>query len=102
MPKALTQPRLYNTVADNLWGSNANWGEPAKGDKANSEPTTEVSFELFEPFELYYKYCGIADNHNGKQHASLSLQKLWATKQWEHCVFAFVYQSVRSTLTLWQ
>lgn len=55
-----------------------------------TERATEVSFELFEPFELYYKYRGAVDNHNGRRHAPISLEKTWATKQWEHRAFAFV------------
>ena len=52
--------------------------------------TTRVSFELTEPFHLYYQYRGVVDSHNARRHSPISLEETWATKTWEHRVFAFV------------
>ena len=34
--------------------------------------------------------CNTVDDHNGKQHSTISLEAVWAMKQWPNHVFAFV------------
>ena len=56
----------------------------------NSGDATQITFELTEPFHLYYKYRGVVDAHNTRQHSSILLEETWVTKSWEHHMFALV------------
>jgi len=84
----------YITMLMGTFGSQLEGGEEAKVSRwvqsENSTSATQVSFQLTEPFYLYYKYRGAVDAHNARRHAPISLEETWATKTWEHRVFAFI------------
>ena len=47
-----------------------------------------TSFELTEPFHLYYRYRGAVDPHKAKTDSLIPIEETWATKTWEHMVLA--------------
>lgn len=51
---------------------------------------TRAIFQYHEPFHQYYQYRGVCDMHNARRHSPISLEETWATKTWEHRVFAFI------------
>ena len=79
----------YVTMLMAMFGSGLSAGEDAKVTRT-IEGTTRVTFELAEPFHLYYKYRGVVDVHNARRHSPISVEETWATKTWEHRVLAFV------------
>lgn len=49
-----------------------------------------VSFQYPEVIANHFKYRHIVDDHNAKRHAPISLEVVWATKEWEKRVFTFL------------
>ena len=35
--------------------------------------------------------CHSVDDHNAKRHSPISIEVVWASKQWPNCVFAFLF-----------
>lgn len=68
-------------------------GNKAKAIRSWSEEDGSLSravFQYTEPYHYYYEYRGVCDQHNARRHAPISLEQTWATKTWEHRVFAFI------------
>lgn len=84
----------YITMLMGTFGSELGAGDNGKVTRTvndeNSNSVSKIAFELTEPFHFYYKYRGVVDAHNARRHSPISLEETWATKTWEHRVFAFV------------
>ena len=49
-----------------------------------------TTFQYPETIHNHFKYRNSVDDHNGKCHSPISLEVVWATKQWPNRVFAFL------------
>ena len=49
----------------------------------------ETHFLYPEVISNHFRFCHSVDNHNVQRHAPISLEYIWATKWWPHCVFSF-------------
>ena len=49
-----------------------------------------VTFQYPEVIANHFKYRHIVDDHNARRHSPISLEVVWATKEWEKRVFAFL------------
>jgi Transposase IS4 len=54
-----------------------------------NEGISREEFNYSEVFANHYQYRGAVDQHNARRHSPISLETTWATKTWQHRVFAF-------------
>ena len=47
-------------------------------------------FKYPEVVHNHFQYCHAVDNHNAKWHSPISMEVVWATKQWPNRVFCFL------------
>ncbi len=52
---------------------------------------TAKQFHYTQPYDWYFCYRHLVDDHNNKQHTNLSLEDSWKTDCWPFCVFTFLF-----------
>ena len=48
-------------------------------------------FKYPEVVHNHFQYHHAVDDHNAKQHSPISIEVVWATKQWPNRVFCFLF-----------
>ena len=48
-------------------------------------------FKYPEVVPNHFQNCHSVDDHNAKRHSPISIEVVWATKQWPNYVFAFLF-----------
>ncbi len=77
----------YIMLMMTTYGTCERFGKFTKRRLPHNQTTT---FQYPEVIANHFKYRHIVDDHNAKRHAPISLEVVWATKQWEKRVFAFL------------
>jgi hypothetical protein len=77
----------YTMMMMTTYGTMEREGKFTKRKLNNGEA---VIFQYPEVIANHFKYRHIVDDHNAKRHAPISLEVVFATKQWERRVFTFL------------
>lgn len=77
----------YIMLMMTTYGTCERYGKITKRNVNNDEV---ITFQYPEVIANHFKYRHIVDDHNAKRHAPISIEVVWATKQWEKRVFTFL------------
>ena len=81
----------YTVMLMSSYGTNSTLGtKRSKRKWSDRQGTHTKEVQYPEVVDNHYKYRHHVDDHNGKRHSPISLEKVWATKKWEHRVFSFL------------
>ena len=85
-------PRLYVYVMQimSMYGTMSELGEEKKRHVMVNGVQQVHTFKYPEVVHNHYRYQDMINNHNSLQMHPLSMEEMWMTACWPHCVFGFL------------
>jgi hypothetical protein len=83
---AMKEPE-YTMMMMTSYGTLERFGKVTKRKLNNGDVKT---FQYPEVIANHFRYRHMVDDHNSKRHSPISLEVVWATKEWEKRVLAFL------------